>query len=131
MSHIVQTKTTLKHPNAELLQQAVALVAQQHQGHVSDTYLNYYRQAQRPSTGLALFTPTLHRGIGLDLDEQGTLVFSGDPWGVQQEFERIQQEIVQSFVSLATMQVFGQMGYTARAEELEPGKIAIRGTLYA
>lgn len=131
MSHIVQTKTAIQNPNAELLQQAVALVAQQHQGRVSDTYKNYYGQAQRPSTGLALFTPTLHRGIGLDLDEQGNLVFSGDPWGVHQEFERLQQEIVQSFVSLATMQVFGQMGYQAQAEDLGQGKIAIRGTLYA
>jgi hypothetical protein len=131
VSHIVQSKTAIQNPNGALLRQAVELVAQQRQGRLGDTYQDYYRHLKHPSTGLALFTPTLHRGIGLDLDQQGTLIFTGDPWGVQQEFDQVQQEIIQSYVSLATMNVLAQMGYTAQAEDLGQGKIAIRGTIYA
>lgn len=131
MSHIVKTKTSITNPNMEMLRQSVALVAQQHQGHLGETYQNYYKQPQRPSTGIALFTPTLHRGIGLSLDKQGVLSFEGDPWGVQQEFDQIQQEIIQTYVSMATMQALNQMGYNTQAEDIGQGRIAIRGSIYA
>lgn len=57
----------------------------------------------------------MFRGIGIEIDGQGTLSFKGDPWAVQEEFTQLKQEIIQTYVSLATMAALQQMGYTAEA----------------
>src|SRR6266496_1957297 len=105
MSHIVEAKTAIVHPDGEVLRQAAILVAQQHGGTVESFYLDYYGKRHPVSSQLAVFTPKLSRGIGLVVKEDtGELVFEGDPWAVQTLFAQIQQEIIQTYVSLATMQ---------------------------
>lgn len=130
MSHIVEARTTIKHPDLALLRQAAEIVAGTHEGgHVEDHILNYGRRRQAVSSGLAVFTGRVFRGIGIEIDEAGMLSFKGDPWAVQQEFTRIQQEIVQTYVSLATMQALQQMGYVAEASQ-EEQQVVIRGVAY-
>src|SRR5947207_2209883 len=90
MSHIVEAKTTIHNPNAELLGQAVQLVAQQHQGDIRTQYTDWYRRQHDVSTGLALYTPELFRGIGVEVAPTGELTFVGDPWGVDQLFQQVQ-----------------------------------------
>lgn len=132
MSHIYEARTKIVHPQAALLRQAVEIVAAQHQGEVKTVYLDYYGRAHRPTSGLALYTPELHRGIGLNLDrEAGVLSFIGDSWGVVQAYEQAQQQMIQTYVSLATIQALQAMGYTAQAEDQGEGQVAIRGVLYA
>ena len=132
MSHIVQTTTKIKNPNMDLLRQAVELVAQQHEGgQVSATYQDYYSRVQQPTTGIAVTTRVLRRGLGLNLDEDGTLTFIGDPWAAEAEFDLLQQEIVQTFNSLAVIQVFTAMGYSSDVNQEQDGSIAIRGVTYA
>jgi hypothetical protein len=132
MSHIYTAQTKIVNPQMELLRQAVEIVARQHQGgEVKSVYLDYYRRTHRPSTGLALYTAQLHRGIGLTIErETGALSFIGDSWGVIQAYEQAQQEIIQTYTSLAVVQALTQMGYTPQAEEAE-GQVAIRGVVYA
>src|SRR6266498_5870347 len=105
MSHIVEAKTAgIVHPDAELLRQAATLVAQRHGGTIETFYLDYY--GKRYNAPLAVFTPELRHGIGITVDEAtGELTFVGDPWGVKVAFEQIQQELLQPYVSLATIQV--------------------------
>ncbi len=62
--------------------------------------------------------------------ETGTLSFKGDPWQVQEAFNLLQQQIVQTYVSLATMAALRQMGYTAEASQ-EEQQVVIRGYVYA
>ena len=133
MSHIVQAKTAIRNPNMSLLRQAAELVAQQHEGgQVSATYQNFSRETQYPSTGIAISTRRMWRGIGLDVSqEDGALVFTGDPWAAEAEFALLQQEIAQTYTSLAVIQALSSMGYSSDVNAEQDGRIAIRGVTYA
>ncbi|HJT59170.1 MAG TPA: hypothetical protein VJ761_21870 [Ktedonobacteraceae bacterium] len=131
MSHIVEARTKIQHPDLALLRQAAEIVASAHEGgHVEDHILDYGRRGQSVSSGLALFTRRVFRGIGIEIDEAGMLSFKGDPWAVHDEFTRLQQELVQTYVSLATMAALQQMGYSAEASQ-EEQQVIIRGVAYA
>ena len=131
MSHIVEAKTSIQQPDLAVMRQAVELVASQHQGTVETFYLDYYGKRHPVASGLALFTPELKRGIGLLITQSGELAFTGDPWAVQRLFEEVQQEIVQMYVSLATMQALQAMGYTTQAQDGTAGQVVIQGVSYA
>lgn len=131
MSHIVQARTTITNPNLALLGEALQIVAGAHEGgYQSDHILSYNRKRRRVNTRLALFTSTIHRGIGIELTPEGAMEFKGDPFLVEDEYERIQQEIVQTYVSLATMKALEQMGYSSEASQVEQ-QVVIRGVTYA
>ena len=131
MSHIVEARTTIQHPDLALLRQAAEIVAGAHEGgHVEDHILDYGRRRQAIASGLAVFTQHVFRGIGIEIDEAGMLSFKGDPWAVQAAFDQLQQQIVQTYVSLATMAALRQMGYSAEASQ-EEQQVVIRGYAYA
>jgi hypothetical protein len=131
MSHIVEARTTIQNPDQALLRQALDIVASTHEGgRVEDHILDFGRRRQAISSGLAVFTGRVFRGIWIEIDAQGTLSFKGDPWQVREEFTQLQQEIMQTYVSLATMAALQQMGYTAEASQ-EEQQVVIRGVAYA
>jgi hypothetical protein len=131
MSHIVQAKTSIKHPDLALLTQAVKLVAQQHSGgRIADHYLTFAR-SRRTDAQLALFTSELDRGMGLKIKKTtGELTFIGDYWAHEELAAQIQQQILQTYVSLATMQALAAMGYQASAVEGEQGQLVLVGVSY-
>ncbi len=131
MSHIVEARTTIQNPDLALLRQALEIVAGAHEGgHVEQHILNFSGRQQPVSTSLAVFTGQVHRGIGIEITHDGMLIFKGDPWRVQEAFNLLQQQIVQTYVSLATMAALQQMGYTAEASQ-EEQQMVIRGIAYA
>ena len=131
MSHIVEARTQIQNPNLDLLRQTLEIVAGAHEGgRVEDHILDYGRRRQPVASGLAIFTGRVFRGIGIEIDEAGMLSFKGDPWTVQAAFNLLQQQIVQTYVSLATMAALQQMGYTAEASQ-EEQQVVIRGVAYA
>lgn len=132
MSHIVEAKTAIQHPNQQLLQQAVSLVAEQHKGRIEACYQDYY--GDRHEVPLAIVAPRLRRGIGITVNAKtGELTFIGDSWGVEQLYQQVQQEVVQMYVSLATMQALQAMGYSSQALEGEvgTGQVVIQGVSHA
>jgi hypothetical protein len=131
MSHIVEARTTIQHPDLALLRQAAEIVAGAHEGgRVEDHILDFGRRRQAISSGLAVFTGRVFRGIGIEITDEGLLSFKGDPWQVWEEFAQLQQEIVQTYVSLVTMQALQAMGYAAEASQ-EEAQVVIRGVAYA
>ena len=132
MSHIVEAKTSIVQPDLAVLRQAVEVVANQHSGTVESFYLDFYGKRHETNSQLALLTPQLPRGVGLVITDIGELAFEGDPWSVQSLFQQMQQEIVQTYVSLATIQALQAMGYTAQALDGEiSGQVVIQGVTYA
>jgi hypothetical protein len=130
MSHIVEAKTSIKNPDAALLRQAVELVAQQHSGRIQEYYLTYGRQRKRAR--LAIHTDEIFRGIGVVVAEEGgALTFVGDPYGYEDAAEALQQQILQTYVSLATMQALAALGYQTTAEDGESGRVILTGVSYA
>src|SRR5260370_305561 len=131
MSRIVETRTRILNPVLALLRQAAEIVSGANDGgHVEDHILDYGRRRQAISSGLAVFTQHIFRGIGIEIDEAGMLSFKGDPWAIHEEFSRLQQELVQTYVSLATMAALQQMGYSTEASQ-EEQQVVIRGVAYA
>ncbi|HEU5375563.1 MAG TPA: hypothetical protein VFV38_09005 [Ktedonobacteraceae bacterium] len=131
MSHIVQAKTTITNPNLALLGEALQIVAGAHEGGRVENYiLDFGMRHRQVNTHLAVFTKQLTRGIGIELTPEGEMQFTGDPWMVDTDFALIQQEIVQTYVSLATMRALEQMGYTSEASQVEQ-QVVIRGVTYA
>jgi len=150
MSHIEEATTTLKftslaalmqqgdrdatqqHPCMALLHQAVTLVATAHRGTVRATYDNYYGDAQRTNTNLALHVPgKLPRGIGLFIDEHtGALSFKGDPWDHEAFFAEVQQRIVQNYVILAHAAALRRMHAQVSTQMLDNQQVVITGVLH-
>ena len=131
MSHIVEATTSITNPDQTLLRQAVELVAQANQGTVKDHYLSYRGKKQQVNTNLAIFTPRLQRGIGIRLGENGELRVVGDPFMVEELFKQVQQQIVQMYVSLASIRALQEMGYQTQAQDSEEGRVVIQGVSYA
>jgi len=130
VSHIVEAKTAITHPDMALLHQAATLLAQQHAGTLETFYLDYY--GKRHHAPLAIHIPELRRGMGITVDETtGELTFVGDSWGVVAMYQQIQQELLQTYVSLATMQALQALGYTTQALDGEHGQVVISGVSYA
>jgi hypothetical protein len=127
VSHIVHARTGIFQPDQVLLAQSCAIVAGQHEGgRVTDSYLSWGWQHQTPSTGLAVITAAMPRGIGLQLaEESGELTFVGDPAGVWNTYQSIQDEIKQTYVSLGVAQAMRELGWVPVVEEGEQGELAV------
>ena len=130
MSHIVEAKTKIKNPNADLLKQAVEIVAGQHEGEVTNHYLDWYHRRQ--NTELALFTSRLHRGMAVQVDKAtGELKFVGDFYSVETLAQELQNQVCQTYVSLAAMAAMRQMGYQTQVQDGEAGQVVLTGVQYA
>lgn len=131
MSHIVEEKTAITNPDVNLLTQAVQIVAGQHQGTIETFYWDFGRYNQQHDCLFALHTQVIRRGIGIKLDETGTLAFVGDSYGYESQYQEVKQQIQQTYVSLGYMQALQTVGYTAQATEGEAGQVIIQGVQYA
>jgi hypothetical protein len=143
MSHIVQARTGIVLPKdaqerarcMELLRRTIEVVAAHFEGgKVTDHYLNYRRRRLSPTTGLAIRSREMWRGIGLNIDgPSGELRLDYDPWEAWDGAEAMKNEITQTYLGLATMQALQEMGWSAQALTGEEGDLVVLGTgvLYA
>lgn len=129
MSHIVHATTEIENPDQNLLRQAVEIVAGQHAaGEIRTSYQTYEGQHRRAA--LAIATATMHRGMAIQIKDK-KLTFVGDSWGYRQHYEEVQRQIIQTYVSLATMQALQALGYQVTTEDGEAGQVVISGVTYA
>lgn len=129
MSHIAEMKTSIKNPDQTLLRQAVDLVAGQHEGGtVGTSYEDYYGKTHY--VFMAIATSTMCRGMGIRVREE-KLTFVGDGYGYEEHYQQVQQQIVQSYISLATMQALQALGYQTTVEDGEQGHVVLTGVNYA
>jgi hypothetical protein len=130
LSHIVTATTEIENPDPALLRQATELVAQQYPGgEIRTYYLTYEGDQER--TPLAIATSTMHRGMAIQVKDK-KLTFIGDSWGYRKHYAEVQQQIIQTYVSLATIQALANLGYQVTTEDgEEAGQIVISGVTYA
>jgi hypothetical protein len=129
MSHISVMSTTITSPDRVLLRQAVEVVANQLAGgKVRDYYLTYRRQRRKAT--LAIADDTMYRGMAIQVNE-GKLAFVGDNYGCEEHYEEVQQQIVQTYVSLATMRALEALGYQTSVEDGQAGQVVLTGVSYA
>lgn len=133
MSHIVQAKTKITNPNMDLLRQACVIVAGQHvEGEVTDHINDFYGKPVPVSSKIAIFTRQITRGIGIEIGANGEMSFKGDDYGSAYKvaYQQIQQEVVQTYTTLATMLALKQMGYNPEAGQ-QGQQTIIQGVTYA
>jgi hypothetical protein len=129
MSHIAEMTTTIENPDRALLRQAVQVVADQHEGgEIRTYYLDYDGDTHR--VPLALATAEMYRGVGIVVKEK-KLTFIGDGFGYRKLYAQVQQQVIQSYISLATMQALQALGYQTTAEDGEQGRVVLTGVNYA
>jgi hypothetical protein len=106
------------------------IVAKQYEGgRVLPYYLIYSRQRRTTSTNLAIYTKALHRGVGLSVDQATTaLVFVGDPYGAQQEWTDLINQVQQTYIGMLAMIAYQQIGLNAEILEGEEGTLIIKGS---
>jgi hypothetical protein len=128
------------------------------QTRITTYYKDWYGHAVE--CGLGIFVPGLERGMGIVAgsqtqaqaqmqaqsgttpteQEQVLLKFVGDFYGCQSLASQVQKQIVQTYISLATMRVLQQLGYRVevapveaqdeQAQATETSAIQIRGVIY-
>jgi|SRR5579859_1897956 len=129
MSHIAEMATTIENPDRALLRQAVELVANQYEGgEIRTYYQNFYQEEFR--VPLAIATAVMYRGMAILVKEK-KLTFVGDGWGYEDLFQQVQQQIIQVYISLATVQALQALGYQTTVEDGQEGQVILTGVNYA
>jgi hypothetical protein len=116
MSHIANYATEIQHPDLNLLTQAFQVVAETHGGQVGSQvfeFSNSYEQAVQ----LGLTTPDFQRGIGINIGPDGKLAFVGDPYNAQEQWDELQQEILNTFTALGFNDALLELGYGVEIEQ--------------
>lgn len=101
----------------QLFREALATVAEEHDGYVSDSITNYYGH-QRKCT-FSLIVPRFRYGLGVDVDEDtGKVSFVYDAYGVKEEIiNNLKDRVMQTFTSLAVSKALQDMRYQVEFEE--------------
>ncbi len=101
----------------QLFREALAAVAEEHDGYVSDSITNYYGH-QRKCT-FSLIVPRFRYGLGVDVDEDtGKVSFVYDAYGVKEEIiNNLKDRVMQTFTSLAVSKALQDMRYQVEFEE--------------
>ncbi len=101
----------------QLFREALAAVAEEHDGYVSDSITNYYGH-QRKCT-FSLIVPRFRYGLGVDVDEDtGKVSFVYDAYGVKEEIiNNLKDRVMQTFTSLAVSKTLQDMQYQVEFEE--------------
>jgi len=97
-------------PSLEILENALKLVITERGGNVQDSYLDH--EGHKRSALLAIRTEDFPRGIGIEVREDGSVIFLYDAEGVDESVvEAICREITQNYVVIAVMRAQKARGF--------------------
>lgn len=99
MSHTSETKTKVYRANEQLVGQAVSLLMKADPSLKLETHRLDWGMNKVPAEA-ALFSPTLERGLAITFRNGQPLSFSGDYYGVEDEVERLQKLLVNTYTTL-------------------------------
>lgn len=116
MSHISENRTVISTVHEGLLQDALELIASNESGITVTKHIKDYYDHD-VAVDLAIFTPQLPRGIGLEWKKNGGLKFKGDAFGHQAEYSRIQQLLLLTYQALGVKKSLAMMGYGVEASQ--------------
>ena len=125
MSHVVQAETGIGLPQDEsevpgfyeLLRNALDIIAQKYPGgEVCDYYKDYSNAKHTTSTGLAIKTQRIWRGIGLDINVRGELVFTRDNYGRYRDVQTLEMDLKLTMMTMMTVQSMEELGMVVGIE---------------
>jgi hypothetical protein len=126
MSHFSILKIILRNPVIPLLKEAVKAIAKETNGQIVSEINDYYGRV-RSDFIIAIKNSTFHRGIGVNVNQNGEVELIGDFWSIpQREIEKFKQLLVQNYTALAIQQSLMQLGYQVQSQKVQD-KIYVRG----
>ena len=120
MSHISVFKTKIKNPNQQLVHQVMQALAQQLNAQllINQSYEDKYVTVE------ADYILVLPNGRAIGVVCGGSLEVVGDSYGWEEQYQQLQQQIVQTYVHFALLQQLQKMGYQlTNVQQLENGAI--------
>ncbi len=124
MSHISTNKTTITQVHEGLLQETVELLAQAEPGIKVEVHTKDYGM-RNVNCDLAIYTPNLPRGIGLNWKNKEGLEFIGDGYGAEREYERVQKLLLITYQALAVQKCLTLMGYSMETQQPNPNLVRV------
>lgn len=116
MSHISENRTVISNVHEGLLQEALELIAQVEPGiTITQTIKDYGMNDIK--VDLAIFNKKLRRGLGLNWKGKNGLVFTGDSWDADAEFQRMQKLILLTYQTLGVQKSLTMMGYQVETQQ--------------
>lgn len=100
MSHIRTDTTKVKAPNQAVLRSVVEKLAKARSGSIASAANNYSgsRGAVKSNIDLAIFTPKVTRGMAINITEGKGLGFSGDSYGYEEHYKKLQADIIGGYL---------------------------------
>lgn len=101
----------------QLFREALAAVAEEYDGYVSESITNYYGHQRK--CDFSLIVPKFRYGLGVDVDkETGKVSFVYDAYGVKEEIiNNLKDRVMQTFTALAVSKTLQDMQYDVEFEE--------------
>jgi len=117
----------------QLLEEAIASVAEEHEGRIDEYVTDYF--GRRTRVDFALITPTFRNGVGVNVDPKtGEVRFLYDDYGYQRGvIDSLCEELVQSYTALAVSRALDALNYSVEYEESKQSagerRVVVRGVL--
>lgn len=115
MSHIASYDTQITNVDQPLLLQVMSYVASLLGGRVTDSVSEYNNRADKRVLA-AITTPKLKSGIGVEV-VNGKLVFVGDSYGKQEEFNRVKNKILDTYYGSILAKTLPSMGFKVTVKD--------------
>jgi len=128
MSHFSICKIKIRNPNIELLKQAVEQLAKELNGEIV-TEIRDFAGNVRTDFLMAVKTPQLYRGVGIQVTERGEVKLVGDFWRVEYAAKVFEKNLVKTYTTLALSQTLSQMGYRLNVQKAKE-KVMIYAEAY-
>ncbi|MBI5327032.1 MAG: hypothetical protein HZB80_01900 [Deltaproteobacteria bacterium] len=115
MSHIASYDTQITNVDQPLLLQVMNYAAGLLGGKVTDRVSEYNNRADKKVLA-AITTPKLKSGIGVEIIN-GKLMFVGDNYGKQEEFNRVKNKILDTYYGSALAKTLPSMGFKVAVKD--------------
>ena len=116
-------------PCMEIMQRALAKIAAERGGQLTTSYRDC--RGQEHSVVLGISTPQLPKGLGIDVERTGKVVFRYDAEGAdRREAEALSRDVARAYAVIAVLKAQNKLGYSVQVsgEETTPTGRRVRTT---
>jgi hypothetical protein len=119
MSHISENQTGIETVNESILEETIELLVRGVPGlEVCQGVQQIHSLEGTPrKVDLALFTPAIKRGIGINFKGGKGLTFVGDGWGYAKEYQELQDVLLQTYNVVGVRKALESLNYDVAAPE--------------
>jgi hypothetical protein len=117
----LRVKKAKGNPSFHVLQQALEMVAHDHKGKLTSEITDYYGKKRNCESAIIL--PEFPRGIGIKIEQDGTVNFAYDAFGgYEKVVQNIINEITQCYTTISLIRVMKSLGYRVTDESIKSEK---------